>query len=647
MEQSNPLNPQDIPSYIQNAINFSTTKDHVYRDPTHKGIGYMDGIREILKISMEGVLLKKATDAVIKEKTIKAMGDALEKLTSDLYEETTLKLHKAMHQKISAAIAQNDPHYKYLAEQLEISQKNQNDRREEAIYDIVYKIDSMAQLKKEGWKIEVNTTGAGSLNEVINQTLIGVVGLPNRGKTQIINTLADVNVGAGFAHSTEGISIKLKKLDGKTYVYMDSKGVNSSVPINKYREGLKKNEDKSKDSADNETEIKEHTKKVEEAKAMQHEFMNDNQITEHLIQSYIVDAAPIIIVMVGMLTYADQRLIYHMVKYQREHPEKQVFIIHNFLNLTTPESVEAAIKQDIIQCFPVEPKDFQGFTIYCNKDSKRASGTGSGVTHLPMARNGSTAGGIYNSHAIKYLKSVIEVGNDAFKKINFTASFLAHGTGKLKHYIELPENNGPNQSESKKPTPILLIDKTNSIIMCDLISDSPKEEEIKEDGEEENKRIENFAVKRIYVDALGCLEKFQKSNSICPPYAVFQDTSKNVEKKFVLIFAPEVDQKSFEVQLTIMPNHIFMINFKASRDIISYIKATLEEGKSFHRKDTEVFNVNHIKSGTIDFSFQVNHHGELKQPSPIEDFVLYKKHGVFFVPLQHHDDDQEGDIDEI
>jgi len=95
-------------------------------------------------------------------------------------------------------------------------------------------------------------------------------------------------------------------------------------------------------------------------------LLYDRNVTEDFIQNYILEVSDIILIVVGQLTFSDQKLI---SKITEKYKNKNIFIIHNFYNSYHITEIKEKIKNDILQSFNVEEK-YMDKMIY-NDDPKK------------------------------------------------------------------------------------------------------------------------------------------------------------------------------------------------------------------------------------------------------------------------------------
>ena len=212
----------------------------------------------------------------------------------------------------------NDYNEKYIGEKLE------------KFYDVVINIRSIKDLniKEEGWPIKWNKN-IKSTKEFLNpneQLLkIGILGNGNIGKSFLLSRLMNEDIPSGYSVITEGLSLKINK--EKSYALLDSAGLQTPLLI-------KENNYENK-SLDHEEYIK---------------LYRDKTQTENFIQNLILTLSEMLIIVVGKLTFNEQRLINRIKNVLSDQKSKKtIFILHNLFNFQTKKQVEEYIEDTLMK----------------------------------------------------------------------------------------------------------------------------------------------------------------------------------------------------------------------------------------------------------------------------------------------------------
>ena len=184
-------------------------------------------------------------------------------------------------------------------------------------YDIIVDIKSVKDICK-GWNIKMSEKAEKEYEELKKGKVIkiGVIGNANKGKSFLLSKISKINLPVGTNIRTEGLSIKypeLEKFENRRIVLLDSAGLETPVL----------NEDE-KDEKD-----------------LFKEKSRDKLITELFLQNYIINNSDILIIVVGILTYSEQKLL-NKIKLQLKNSKlrKSLFVIHNLMTFTKMSQVE-------------------------------------------------------------------------------------------------------------------------------------------------------------------------------------------------------------------------------------------------------------------------------------------------------------------
>ena len=261
----------------------------------------------------------------------------------------------------------------------------------EDFYDVIINIKSISSLaKEEGWSIKMNKNIKDINNiELKNIFKIGILGNGNVGKSFLLSRLFNEKIPVGYSVVTEGISIKFKE---NKYVILDSAGLQTPLIRNTYNESTNKGIDE--EDKDNK------------------EYQNlykDKAQTENFIQSLILYLSDMFVIVVGKLTFNEQKLInrikHDMEAMKDEEHKKQIFVIHNLLNFQTKKQVEDYIKNTLLNVVSFNLKEQNDFmkkeenqnNFYYVEEKKYQT------YHLIMAKEATEAGDYYNNSTYKFL----------------------------------------------------------------------------------------------------------------------------------------------------------------------------------------------------------------------------------------------------
>ena len=299
----------------------------------------------------------------------------------------------------------------------------------ENFYDIIIDIKSVKDIEK-GWIIKMTEKGENNFNTYKNKDLIriGVIGNSNKGKSFILSRISKLVLPSGTSIKTEGLSIKypeLEKFKNRKIALLDSAGLETPV-LNKERKTESDSEDEnSENNIDNEnnkdneqtdkSEINRlelsNSKKKSEEKITEEVFKEKSReklITELFLQNYIINNSDILILVVGILTYSEQKLLNRIkIDIKNLKINKPLYIIHNLKTFTTKKQVQNYIKNNLKRSSTFELKKGHKITT----DLKDKSGiyyfeknSNPKIFHLIFANEGSEAGDYYNNFTLDFIE---------------------------------------------------------------------------------------------------------------------------------------------------------------------------------------------------------------------------------------------------
>ena len=268
-------------------------------------------------------------------------------------------------------------------------------------YDVIIPINSIKDITK-GWEIKMSKRVIESYEKLKYETIIkiGVIGNSNKGKTFILSKISKNDLPSGARIRTEGLSIKypkLKEYKERKIVLIDSAGLDAPV--------LNEEDEKKEDiNQKNEEKEKKDQKKLFKEKSI------EKMITELFLQNYIINNSDIFIIVVGILTYSEQKLINRIKSdIRRTKINKSLYIIHNLKTYTSVKQVENYINNILLKSVTFKLE---------KKETKKKSKTGviyyeqncfhPQIYHLLFAKEGSEAGKYYNRITLDFLENIYQ-----------------------------------------------------------------------------------------------------------------------------------------------------------------------------------------------------------------------------------------------
>ena len=371
-------------------------------------------------------------------------------------------------------------------------------------YDVIIDIKSIKDIKK-GWEIKMNERGKKKYYEYKGMKIIriGVIGNSNKGKSFLLSKISKIKLPTGTSIRTEGLSIKYPELEGYTdrkIVLLDSAGLETPVLKDNEYEIIKNENDNSNDYSiiDNGNQSQNLKKDLKEYFK---EKSREKLITELFLQNYIIHNSEILILVVGIFTYSEQKLLNRIkTEIERAKIDKPLYIIHNLITYTSISQVKEYINEFLLKSVTFDLEEGHnistrsinqnGIYFYEKKSNPK-------IFHLIFANEESEAGKYYNQ---------------------FTLNFL--------------ENSYQNVTDLKTFDVIKTVKERFLEISKDII-DEPKNIELKFDDENEKfiklNIKDNIILKKCLIDELGFSNL--KGDGFEPKYSYYKK-----DKNTLIIF---------------------------------------------------------------------------------------------------------------
>ena len=220
---------------------------------------------------------------------------------------------------------------------------------------------------------------------------VGILGNGNMGKSFLLSRIFKENIPSGYSVITEGLSIKMNK--EKLYALLDSAGLQTPL-------------------LQNDEEINKYLNEEDKFKEYENLYKDKTQ-TENFIQNLILYLSDMLLIVVGKITFNEQRLI-NKIKNEliNQKSKKPIFIIHNLLNFQTCEQVNEHINNTLLKSASfklIKVRDIKrsnkinGDRFYYIEDNKN-NNNDFYIYHLIMARESTEAGDYYNNYLYDFLE---------------------------------------------------------------------------------------------------------------------------------------------------------------------------------------------------------------------------------------------------
>ena len=377
-------------------------------------------------------------------------------------------------------------------------------------YDVVVQIDSIKSIKK-GWKICMTERGKKNYEKYKNEKIvkIGVVGNANKGKSFLLSKISKMSLPSGMSVKTEGLSIKYPELKGnqnRRIVLLDSAGLETPVL----------------DSGKNNLEGKDKNEIFKEK-------CRDKLITELFLQNYIIHNSDILIAVVDILSFSEQKLLLKFKKEIENAKRNQpVIVIHNLKTYTTIEQVDDYIENTLLKSatFKLEKGPIVGtkntnfkikYILYEKANEKTPA-----IFHLIYANENSKAGSHYNGFTLNFIEN-------SYQSITNHTSYDVIETTK-ERFIQVSK---------------------------EILEKKEKENDITKDSFDERypnyiklKRDKEITLKKCFIDEIGFSNLI--TNGFEPKYNVFKKDNKIIIRVEAPGNCPMVAEKIVQGELFII-----------------------------------------------------------------------------------------------
>ena len=377
-------------------------------------------------------------------------------------------------------------------------------------YDVVVQIDSIKSIKK-GWKICMTERGKKNYEKYKNEKIvkIGVVGNANKGKSFLLSKISKMSLPSGMSVKTEGLSIKypeLKDNQNRRIVLLDSAGLETPVL----------------DSGKNNLEGKDKNEIFKEK-------CRDKLITELFLQNYIIHNSDILIAVVDILSFSEQKLLLKLKKEIENAKRNQpVIVIHNLKTYTTIEQVDDYIENTLLKSAtfklekgPIVATKNTNFKIKYILYEKANEKTPA-IFHLIYANENSKAGSHYNGFTLNFIEN-------SYQSITNHTSYDVIETTK-ERFIQVSK---------------------------EILEKKEKENDITKDSFDERypnyiklKRDKEITLKKCFIDEIGFSNLI--TNGFEPKYNVFKKDNKIIIRVEAPGNCPMVAEKIVQGELFII-----------------------------------------------------------------------------------------------
>ena len=321
-----------------------------------------------------------------------------------------------------------------------------NDSTVSDYYDIVFDIDSLENLKMNGWKFEAKQEGYDKYLKKKDErnTVVSVIGNKNKGKSFILAKISRKKIPDGHNITTRGLSVIYPDYDEKNVIFLDTAGFEIPLcedeSVFKFETNNKEYLEKKKNNE--KISVKDYISEEEYIDQIM-KFTRDRQNTDYFLQKFIMNSADILLCIVNKLDLSDQKFLKRI---QDENKDKKIFIIHNLKTISKINDVENYINDTLLKVLSfrlqkalyTETNDKKNNSnpqnnIYYKQKFLNETNTHREVIHLFMAKDSSEAGDYYNDSTINFIINQIMAltNNKPFDILEQVKKYLAENSEKF------------------------------------------------------------------------------------------------------------------------------------------------------------------------------------------------------------------------
>ena len=333
-------------------------------------------------------------------------------------------------------------------------------------YDVIINIKSIKDITK-GWEVKMSKRAEDNYKNFKNEKIIkvGVIGNSNKGKSFLLSKISKISLPSSIR--TEGLSIKYPELElfkDRRIALLDSAGLETPVLRD---DNFESNEEKSE-------------------KEIFKEKSREKIITDLFLQNYIIYNSDILLVVIGVLTYSEQKLLNRIKKeIQRRKIKKPLYVIHNLITHTTINQIKDYVNNFILKSATFDLEEGHKITTkltnkngtyYYEKNSEPK------VYHLIFANEGSEAGEYYNNYTLEFLENEYQRVTDlqSFDVIKSIKKRFIELSTEIMEKIEKPVNM--NDFDNGNNNKLIKLNNPKEIILKKCLIDELGFSNLKADG---------------------------------------------------------------------------------------------------------------------------------------------------------------------
>ena len=345
-------------------------------------------------------------------------------------------------------------------------------------YDVIIDIKSIKDITK-GWEVKMNERAENEYENFKKGKIIkiGVIGNSNKGKSFLLSKISKIKLPSGTSIRTEGLSIKYPELNeykNRKIALLDSCGLESPILIEDSFKRKKINEEKkeenNKEKLKLEKEGPNEKKDIVEinSKELFKIKSREKLITELFLQNYIIYNSDILIIVVGILTYSEQKLVHRIkIEIQKSKLDKQIYVIHNLMTYTSRKQIEEYINDYLLNSLTFNLEE--GHKISTKKEELTGTyfyevNTTPKIYHLIFANDGSEAGKYYNDFTLNFLENHFQEVTD-LKPFDVIETVKERFIETYKEFIEKPEKSLKKSDFDNSNNKLIKLNNPKNIVL--------------------------------------------------------------------------------------------------------------------------------------------------------------------------------------
>ena len=160
-------------------------------------------------------------------------------------------------------------------------------------------------------------------------------------------------------------------------------------------------------------------------------------MTESFLQNIIINESNMLLIIVGNLTYQEQKIL-NKIRKENQNKKQNLYIIHNLQTFTQKSQVESYIEETLLKSATFrlkknkqifiedEEKKNENDYFFIEESFNIKAEDNNNIFHLIMARQETQAGDYYNNFVIKFLRNQMNKISISYCKKNkkvFLSSF--------------------------------------------------------------------------------------------------------------------------------------------------------------------------------------------------------------------------------